>query len=164
MQNFILEATKTTPFVRLSAADGVFEIKGKSHSEDSLGFFRRIIEQLAQYQSAQPKLTADIFLEYFNTSSAKCLFDVTKALEKIQDKGYDVEVNWFYEEDDMDMIEIGEDYADLSDVKFNFIGVREEEFQEQLDQLEIHYEYKPKSTSKFMTVPLGKLNRLGGTA
>ncbi len=159
MENFIIEATKTTPFVRLSPVDGVFEIKGKSHSEDSLNFFRRIIEQLNQYNSSQTSLTADIFLEYFNTSSAKCLFDVTRALEKIQDKGYDVMVNWYHEEDDIDMVEIGEDYADLSDLKFNFIGVSEDEMEEQLEKLELNYYYKPKSTSKFMSMPFGKGKR-----
>jgi hypothetical protein len=159
MDNFIIEATKTTPFVRLSPTEGIFEIKGKSHSEDSLNFFRRIIDQLNQYNSSQSSLTADIFLEYFNTSSAKCLFDVTRALEKIQDKGYDVIVNWYHEEDDIDMVEIGEDYADLSDVKFNFIGVSEDEMEEQLDKLEVHYDYKPTSTSKFMRIPFGKSTR-----
>ena len=33
-----------------------------------------------------------------------------------------MEVNWYYEEEDEDMLETGEDIADLLDLDFNFIS------------------------------------------
>ena len=47
-------------------------------------------------------------LEYFNTSSSKCLMDMLKRVEASK---CDAEVYWYYEEEDEDMEEAGEDYA-----------------------------------------------------
>lgn len=165
MQTFQLEATRTTPFVRLSPAEGLFEIRGKSHSEDSLSFFRRILEKLSAYSSTEKTLTAHMLLEYFNTSSAKCLFDVMKALDRLRLQGYDVHVKWYYEEEDYDMVEIGEDYADLTKVNFHFVELDEDSFQEELDKIEVTMARPAVTKSRLMQMPLrGKMldGRLAG--
>ena len=67
----------------------------------------------------------NIRLEYFNTSSSKCILDVFKKLEAIHKSRNEVEVNWFYEEDDEDMLEAGEDYESIIRVPFNMIEITE---------------------------------------
>ena len=62
-------------------------------------------------------------MEYFNTSSSKCILDVFKKLESIADS--EVSIKWFYEEDDEDMLEAGEDYEAIIDLKFEMIEVEE---------------------------------------
>ncbi|MFK7952088.1 MAG: DUF1987 domain-containing protein, partial [Ekhidna sp.] len=66
-------------------------------------------------------LTANFAFEYFNTSSSKCLFDLLKRLARYKTQGADVIINWFYEEEDEDMKEAGEDYEDILGVGFNYI-------------------------------------------
>jgi hypothetical protein len=64
-------------------------------------------------------------LEYFNTSSSKCILDVFKKLEAINKGENDVLINWYYEEDDEDMLEAGEDYESIIRVPFKMIEIVE---------------------------------------
>ena len=65
----------------------------------------------------------NVQLEYFNTSSSKCILDVFKKLESVT--GSEVSVKWYYEEDDEDMLEAGEDYEAIIDLPFEMIEVEE---------------------------------------
>ena len=65
----------------------------------------------------------NVQLEYFNTSSSKCILDVFKKLESVS--GSEVSVKWYYEEDDEDMLEAGEDYEAIIDLPFEMIEVEE---------------------------------------
>lgn len=60
-------------------------------------------------------------MEYFNTSSSKCLYDILKEIKYLSDQGKEVNVRWYYEQDDEDMMEAGEDYSDLLDLPFVFV-------------------------------------------
>jgi hypothetical protein len=65
----------------------------------------------------------NIQLEYFNTSSSKCILDVFKKLEAIYKSGNEVVINWFYEEDDEDMLEAGEDYQSIIKIPFKMCEI-----------------------------------------
>ena len=65
-------------------------------------------------------------MEYFNTSSSKCILDILRKLEKIHEAGGNVTVTWFYEEDDEDMQEAGEDYQRIVKVPINIEALEEE--------------------------------------
>jgi hypothetical protein len=65
----------------------------------------------------------NIKLEYFNTSSSKCILDVFKKLETVG--GTNMTINWYYEEDDEDMLEAGEDYQAIINIPFKMIEVAE---------------------------------------
>lgn len=122
--------TRSTPHVLVNSAQGKIVFEGKSSPENSLKFYFPIIkriEQLFQDYSGSA-ITMEMKLEYFNTSSSKCLFDLFKTMKKLERQGKNVVVNWYFEEDDIDMQESGEDYADLLGMDFNFIELSEEEF------------------------------------
>ena len=99
-------------------------IKGRSIPENSIEFYKPLIEWISNY-SENPKenTLVNIQLEYFNTSSSKCILDVFKKLESISDSS--VSVKWYYEEDDEDMLEAGEDYEAIIDLSFEMIEVEE---------------------------------------
>ena len=67
----------------------------------------------------------DVKLEYFNTSSSKCILDLFKKLEGISGSKTAVTVNWYFEEDDEDMEEAGQDYQAIIGLPFNIIEVEE---------------------------------------
>jgi hypothetical protein len=71
------------------------------------------------------KTIVNVQLEYFNTSSSKCILDVFKKLEAISKAKHDVVINWYYEEDDEDMLEAGEDYESIIRVPFKMIEIVE---------------------------------------
>ena len=85
-----------------------------------------ITDWLEKYGASPGAQTSvNIQLEYFNTSSSKCILDVFKRLELIHKKGNQVEINWYYEEDDEDMFEAGEDYQSIINIPFKMIEMEE---------------------------------------
>ena len=126
MEPIIIEGTPKTPSIKFDTKDGVFEIKGRSIPENSVEFYKPLNEWLDQYmQTPLDKTVVNIRLEYFNTSSSKCILDVFKRLEAIHRSKHDVVINWFYEEDDEDMLEAGEDYDSIIKVPFKMIEIVE---------------------------------------
>jgi len=126
MERIIIEPTRITPLVNFDPEEGILEIKGRSSPENSIQFYQPIIDGLESYlHSDKNTLVANFAYEYFNTSSSKCLFDLFKKLTKINDSGKELIINWYYEEDDEDMREAGEDYCDLLDLDFNFIEIED---------------------------------------
>ena len=61
-------------------------------------------------------------LVYFNTASSKLLLDVLMKLEEIHSDGHEVLVRWCYPEDDEDMRDAGEEYADIVDIPFEQVS------------------------------------------
>jgi hypothetical protein len=126
MKPIIIEGTTKTPTIKFDADNGVFEIKGRSIPENSVEFYKPLVDWLENYkESPLEKTKVDIRLEYFNTSSSKCILDVFKKLEAIHKSKNDVEVNWYYEEDDEDMLEAGEDYESIIRIPFKMIEIVE---------------------------------------
>lgn len=126
MENLNLEGSAKTPTVSFNANEGVLELKGRSIPENSIEFYKPLNDWIDAY-GATPKTatTVDIKLEYFNTSSSKCILDVFKKLENLNGKGTEIKVNWYFEEDDEDMEEAGEDYQAIIGLPFNMIEVEE---------------------------------------
>ena len=126
MEKIFIEPTRVTPLVNFDPEEGLLEIKGRSSPENSILFYQKIIDGLDEYaESGKGEFTASFSFEYFNTSSSKCLFEVFKRLGRIEENVISLVINWYYEEDDEDMMEAGEDYADLLDLEFNFLEIEE---------------------------------------
>ncbi|MBW7866764.1 MAG: DUF1987 domain-containing protein [Brumimicrobium sp.] len=126
MENFKLEGTSKTPAVDFNAANGILELKGRSIPENSVEFYQQLNNWVTEYGNTPHATTVfNVKLEYFNTSSSKCLLDFFKLLEKLNEKGTSVEIKWFYEEDDEDMEEAGEDYNAIVSLPFTKVAVKE---------------------------------------
>ena len=127
MEDLNIEGTPKTPTIRFDMKSGEMLIKGRSIPENSIEFYKPLTEALDAYsESPQGDTKVNIQLEYFNTSSSKCILDVFKKLEKINSGASSVVINWHYEEDDEDMLEAGEDYEAIINVPFKMIEVEEE--------------------------------------
>ena len=114
------EATRTTPGIDLNLEQGSIKLMGRSSPENSVVFYTPVINALKSNQELS-HLDVDIRLEYFNTSSSKCLYDIFKQLKRMETTGTELNINWYYEPMDEDMFEAGEDYSDLLDLEFNFV-------------------------------------------
>jgi hypothetical protein len=124
MESLLIEGTTKTPNVQFDAEKAKLEIKGRSIPENSIEFYKPLVDWLEEYAHSPKTLTeVNVHLEYFNTSSSKCILDVFKKLEAIHKNKYDVQINWYYEEDDEDMLEAGEDYESIIRVPFKMIEI-----------------------------------------
>ena len=126
MEALSIDGTAKTPSVKFDGQEGVIEIKGRSIPENSIEFYKPLVEWLEKYSSTPLDLTqVNVQLEYFNTSSSKCLLDVFKKLEVIFKRGQKVGINWYFEADDEDMLEAGEDYQSIINIPFKMIEMEE---------------------------------------
>jgi hypothetical protein len=124
MEALTIEGSAKTPNVKFDAEQGLIEIKGRSIPENSIEFYKPLVDWLEEYGKGPFSLTkVNIQLEYFNTSSSKCILDVFKKLEAIYKAKNEVIINWYYEEDDEDMLEAGEDYESIIRVPFKMIEI-----------------------------------------
>jgi hypothetical protein len=123
MEDLKHEGSAKTPVVKFSS-NGELLLKGRSIPENSIEFYKPLIEWLESYSESPNSTTVlSVQLEYFNTSSSKCILDVFKKLESVS--GSEITVKWHYEEDDEDMLEAGEDYEAIIDLPFEMIEVEE---------------------------------------
>ncbi|MCF8258016.1 MAG: DUF1987 domain-containing protein [Flavobacteriales bacterium] len=121
MRPILLEATKETPHVHFDAAANTFKIEGRSFPLNAKGFYLPLLEWLDSYAEQPNSKTDFIFrLEYFNTPSSKSISDILKKLKSIKDAGNDVSVQWFYEEDDIDILDLGHVFARTVGMDFEF--------------------------------------------
>ncbi len=127
LKKLIIEGSNKTPFVKFDAETGILEMRGRSIPENAIEFYKPLVEWLDKYSKiAKDRTEVNIQLEYFNTSSSKCILDIFKKLEEINKKeGKEVIINWYYEEDDEDMLEAGEDYQSILKIPFRMIEMEE---------------------------------------
>lgn len=126
MEKIFIEPTRVTPLISFDPESDLLEIKGRSSPENSILFYEQVLNLIDEFKETdKPVLTVNFSFEYFNTSSSKCLYDVFRKLVEIENFDKELVINWHYEEDDEDMMEAGEDYADLLDLEINFIEIEE---------------------------------------
>ncbi len=127
MENYVIDGSPKTPTIKFNPEEGKLLIQGRSIPENSIDFYKPLVDILEKYtENVKPATRVDIVLEYFNTSSSKCILDVFKKLEKINEAGGGVAINWHYEEDDEDMLEAGEDYQAIINIPFKMVEIEEE--------------------------------------
>jgi hypothetical protein len=125
MEPISREATMKTPSIEFDSVQGLIEIKGRSNPENTLDFYRPLVAWVDEYvQNPAEKTIVNVHLEHFNTSSSKSILEVFRALEPIHKiKKGDIVVNWFYEDDDEDILEAGENYESITGLPFRMVAI-----------------------------------------
>jgi len=124
MENLIIEGTKTKPYVKFLAEEGVLEIGGESYPENALEFYEIVEKWLNSYlpDCGDKEVVFNFRMVYFNTSSSKAILDILDILEKRFKKGGNIKVYWYYEEDDEDIEESGEEFADGLSIPYEIVS------------------------------------------
>ncbi len=122
MEELAIMGTPKTPAVRSDSIQGLLEITGRSNPENTIEVFKPIVNWVEEYvQNPGEKTTINIQLEHFNTSSSKSLIGILKRLEAIKKEGREIIVNWYYDADDEDILEAGENFGSVIEIPFNMI-------------------------------------------
>jgi len=126
LNKYVCEKTYHTPYINLDPASGNFELTGKSIPENTGSFYKPLFEWLIEYSKfPAPKTMLNIQLDYFNTSSSKCILDVFKKLDQIHTSGKgEVIINWLYNENDDDIQEAGDEYKSMLKLPFELISFK----------------------------------------
>lgn len=116
LKNFEIKKTSNTPAVYFNKC-GILKIAGRSLPEDTITWYDKLKESMRLFIGGNKSIEISIELEYINSSSSKALLEVLRLLV---DNGVDMSVIWYYEEDDEDILELGEFYEEDLGIKFTF--------------------------------------------
>ena len=127
MENINIDHTDETPKVIFDKDIPLFELSGKSLPEDVSQFYNQLLEWLDNYaEEPLPETVFDFKMDYFNTASSKMILDILLKLEEIHEDGKSqVLIKWHFLEEDEDMEEAGEEYADMVEIPFEQITIEE---------------------------------------
>lgn len=122
MENLIIESTIDTPKVLFNLQTNEFELSGKSYPDNVFSFYEPVLAWLTEYALNPAPVTHFHFkLDYFNTASAKILYDILSTLDTIHAKGSQVNILWHYKEGDDDMKEAGEGYEKIMETGITIV-------------------------------------------
>jgi hypothetical protein len=114
-----IKGTRDTPEIILDQKRNQFEITGNSLPEDATKFFFPIFDWIEKYIQSPNKTTHLICnLEYFNSASAKMLYQIFIELEKIKETDNNVKITWHYESGDNLIEEKGIEYKSILEIPF----------------------------------------------
>ena len=123
MEALDIRATNDTPKVLFDPENDIFEISGRSLPEDVTSFYQPLIDWLEEYKDSPNENTEFVFKYiYFNTATSKLIQDILIKLEEIHEAGNKVQVVWFYEEEDEDMLDLGEEFSENVDIPFEIVS------------------------------------------
>lgn len=118
-----IEGTDESPEVILDKATNEFVFKGKSLPEDVKEFYNPILAWIEDYaKNPNDNTVVEFNMEYFNSASSKQILDVLERFAVVKELGKEVSVKWHYMEDDEDMEDAGDSYADIVDIPFELIS------------------------------------------
>jgi hypothetical protein len=106
----------------------IYEISGESRPSDVREFYDQIITWLIDFRweftnskDFKEPINFSFHLAYFNSSSAKLILDICKILASLKLNGFNVTINWCYDPDDVDMLEVGKEISNIVKVPFEYI-------------------------------------------
>ncbi|MEM6298849.1 MAG: DUF1987 domain-containing protein [Bacteroidota bacterium] len=119
MEDFVLEATKFTPEIRLGL-DGDFSFTGDCFPSSRRNFFVPVYDWVEEFLHKQnpEKIHVRFDLIFLDTASVQSFLRLLQILDDYREEKeseIEITVEWLYEEDDLDMLGLGENYQE--DVK-----------------------------------------------
>ena len=121
MNDFILKPTQKSLDVKCTP--GAISLSGNSILADPKVFFDPIFKWIDEYlEKPEESTVIDLKFEYVDTASVQRVFDVLKKLRELKKKELDIKVNWYYEMDDPELLELGEIMDGRLGLEFNYIN------------------------------------------
>ncbi|MEX1003687.1 MAG: DUF1987 domain-containing protein [Crocinitomicaceae bacterium] len=119
-----IKATSKTPYIHLDRKNGYIEVSGISIPENTKDFYWGFNRWMTEY-AANPaeKTKVKIALVYMNSSSTVVLTRTLVLLNDLIGLKTIVEIDWYYEKDDLEMEEIGQYYKEILKCQINLFEV-----------------------------------------
>lgn len=126
-----IEGKQDTPSVYIDESQYLVKISGSSFNENAIDIYYQILDWVHKIEEGlESPLKFEFDYIYINSATKKMVFVILNHLDKLHKAGKDINVTWYYEEYDDDMLELGEDFKELISMPFDFIAKSEEEDEE----------------------------------
>ena len=133
MKPIKIEGTSTTPRVYFVPEENLLEISGYSRPENARDFYNPLLTWLENFEEAYSKrkfhdnsdpISFKFKYVYFNSSSAKFIYDLIVLLSQIIKEGVPLKIYWYFDEDDDGLKEVGEELSEMAKVNLHLVEVR----------------------------------------
>ena len=127
MNSFKITSTAVTPEINFDIDDNTLTFLKVSKPANAIEFYRPLFEYIDNFEKEKIKskeveqLSIDFKFDYYNTSSAKVIYELLGRFKKIEQQGVHVNINWYYHSDDDDLLEEGEIMSEAVKIPFNYI-------------------------------------------
>lgn len=124
MERLYIDAGRYTPEISCDPQVHILNFKGESYAQDAGDFYAPVISWVKEYLDHKPdeSLTVNIDLNYFNSSSSKILLDFFYMLDKAAGTGKTIAINWYYDSENEDNLEYGQEFEEELDF-LNFMYI-----------------------------------------
>ncbi len=123
MEPLIIEKTAETPEVKFNS-DGSLKIHGVSTPSNVHSFYTPIFDWIASLKDKKlPSVNLEIIIDYMNTSSSRVFVDMINLVKSLTEVDTNVNITWYYDEEDEDMLELGEDLSAVTDFEFSYRAI-----------------------------------------
>ncbi|MDQ3192693.1 MAG: DUF1987 domain-containing protein [Bacteroidota bacterium] len=117
-ESFLIKETFETPKITWNSEKMILEIKGAFINTNANEFLEPVFECISSFTKPTQIFLA---LDFFNMRSIKTLLVFFKEVKKIKHSSVNVSVYWFYEKNDDDLFEAGQDLQELINLNFKLI-------------------------------------------
>lgn len=132
MNSLRIEATTFTPEINFDIDTNTLSFLKVSKPANAIDFYKPVFEFIDLFEKEKIKskivkeLIINIQFDYFNTATAKIIFELLGKFKRIEEQGVGIVVNWFYHPEDEDLLEEGEIMSESVELKFNYYPIPEE--------------------------------------
>ena len=132
MKAIKIEGTSVTPKVYFVPEEHLLELSGYSRPENARDFYNPLLSWLEDYKKSYSKrkikkdpepISFKFKYIYFNSSSAKFIYDLIILLSQIIKEDVPLKIYWYFDEDDDELKEVGEELAEMAKVNLHFVEV-----------------------------------------
>ncbi|MEA2106562.1 MAG: DUF1987 domain-containing protein [Bacteroidota bacterium] len=131
MNSLKIEGTTFTPEINFDIDNNTLSFLKVSKPANAIEFYQPVFEFLDNFEKEKVKakvvqeLIIDFKFDYFNTATAKILYELLAKFKRIKKQGVDIVIKWFYHEEDEDLLEEGQMMAEAVGLDFKFITLTE---------------------------------------
>ncbi len=126
MNSLKIESSKVTPEINFDVDNNTLSFLKVSKPENARDFYKPLYDFIDQFEEDKvkskqvEKLSIDFKFIYFNTATVKIIYELLGKFKKIHEQGVELNINWYYDPEDEDMLEEGEMISEALDFPFNY--------------------------------------------
>jgi hypothetical protein len=123
MESLIIQSTTNTPAVRFNPQNGKFLISGVSLPENVLEFYEPVMHWIEEYfEKPNHETIFEFKFNYLNTASSKIVSNILQILDQEYTKGINVSILWYFDFEDAEIKELGQDLSEMMDIPMEFLA------------------------------------------
>lgn len=124
MEIIKIEKTNNTPSIIIDTSNLHCKIEGSSFPEDAFNLYKSVLDWLQDLYNKDVKkcIVIEFDFDFLNSISHKKVWQIVNSLKEIYSQNKDVLAKWYYDENDEDIMEAGEDLSELINIPFELIA------------------------------------------